>query len=43
MRYLIILLILIIIMLGLTGCSSYKNKEYNPWMTVLRITTGNLK
>ena len=45
MRYLIFTLILIIILLGLTGCTAYKDKdlEYNPWITVIRVTTGNFK
>ena len=39
MRY----FILLIVILSLTNCTTYKDKEYNPFFTIFRLTTGNLK
>ena len=44
MRFVILFLILIIILLGLMGCSTNKKDvEYNPLITIVRISTGNFK
>jgi hypothetical protein len=44
MKYLIWFLILVILLLGLMGCArTGEKREYNPWITVLRVSTGNFK
>ena len=35
--------ILFIVVLSLTNCTTYKDEEYNPFFTIFRLTTGNLK